>query len=283
MSAYAFFIQTCREEHKQQHPGETIVFRDFSKKCADRWKTLSDVEKQHFSDMATQDRARYAKELQSYRGPRIRNRRRKTRKDPRAPKRALSAFFWFCSDERPKVRAVTPNASVGKVARELGMLWASAEQDVKDKYEKMAIKDKQRYEEQMEAYKKGDFSRHVEGMEDLPPPDPNNLGKLPNIKKYKYVPPKLQERPFLGHTIGMGQGSLGGAGEEEATSSQPHEEDDDDEGREPEEDYVFDGEEGGEDEDEEDEMVSDEEMEDNGSVIEDDMPDRGLPPPDLVN
>lgn len=38
MSAYAFFIQTCREEHKQKHPGETIVFREFSRKCADRWK-----------------------------------------------------------------------------------------------------------------------------------------------------------------------------------------------------------------------------------------------------
>lgn len=118
-------------------------------------------------------------------------------------------------------------------------------------------------------------------MEDLPPPDPNNLGKLPNIKKYKYVPPRPQERPFLGHTIGMGQGSLGGGGEEEATSSQPQEEDNDVEGQE--EDFCFDGEEGeGEDNDEdEDEMVSDEEMEDNGSVIEDNMPDRGLPPPDL--
>ncbi|KAA0197920.1 hypothetical protein HAZT_HAZT004718 [Hyalella azteca] len=108
---------------------------------------MTSAEKQHFSDMATQDRARYAKELQSYRGPRIRNRRRKTRKDPRAPKRALSAFFWFCSDERPKVRTANPGASVGKIARELGSLWASSDQQVKDKYEKMAVQDKLRYEQ----------------------------------------------------------------------------------------------------------------------------------------
>jgi len=38
MSAYAFFIQTCREEFKQSNPGESIVFKEFSKKCAQRWK-----------------------------------------------------------------------------------------------------------------------------------------------------------------------------------------------------------------------------------------------------
>lgn len=62
----------------------------------------------------------------------------------------------------------------------------------------------------MEEYKKGNFSRHVEGEEELPPPDPKNLGRLPN-KRYYYHPPRVYQRPFIGHTIGMGQGSLGGA------------------------------------------------------------------------
>jgi len=38
MSAYAFFVQTCREEHKKKHPNETVVFAEFSKKCSERWK-----------------------------------------------------------------------------------------------------------------------------------------------------------------------------------------------------------------------------------------------------
>ena len=38
MSSYAFFVQTCREEHKKKHPGENVVFSDFSKKCSDKWK-----------------------------------------------------------------------------------------------------------------------------------------------------------------------------------------------------------------------------------------------------
>lgn len=40
MSAYAFFVQTCREEHRQKHPNETVEFAQFSRKCADRWKVI---------------------------------------------------------------------------------------------------------------------------------------------------------------------------------------------------------------------------------------------------
>ena len=38
MSSYAFFVQTCREEHKKKHPGEQVVFAEFSKKCSEKWK-----------------------------------------------------------------------------------------------------------------------------------------------------------------------------------------------------------------------------------------------------
>lgn len=40
MTAYAFFVQTCREEHKKKHPDENVVFSEFSKKCAERWKVV---------------------------------------------------------------------------------------------------------------------------------------------------------------------------------------------------------------------------------------------------
>lgn len=40
MSAYAYFVQTCREEHKQKHPNENVVFAEFSRKCSERWKVL---------------------------------------------------------------------------------------------------------------------------------------------------------------------------------------------------------------------------------------------------
>ena len=42
MTAYAFFVQTCREEHKKKHPGESVVFAEFSKKCAEKWKVTGE-------------------------------------------------------------------------------------------------------------------------------------------------------------------------------------------------------------------------------------------------
>lgn len=42
MTAYAFFVQTCREEHKKKHPEEQVVFAEFSRKCAERWKVNID-------------------------------------------------------------------------------------------------------------------------------------------------------------------------------------------------------------------------------------------------
>lgn len=38
MSAYAYFVKTCREEHNKKNPGVTVNFSEFSKKCSERWK-----------------------------------------------------------------------------------------------------------------------------------------------------------------------------------------------------------------------------------------------------
>ncbi|KZC12218.1 High mobility group protein DSP1 [Dufourea novaeangliae] len=158
MTAYAFFVQTCRQEHKKKHPEEKIVFREFSKKCAMRWKTMSDKEKKRFHEMAEKDKKRYDAEMQNYTPPKGeskgRGKKRKHIKDHNAPKRSLSAFFWFCNDERGKVKMLNPEFGVGDIAKELGKKWSDADPETKSKYEAMAEQDKARYEREMTAYKK---------------------------------------------------------------------------------------------------------------------------------
>jgi len=155
MSAYAYFVQTCREEHKKKHPNENVVFAEFSRKCADRWKTMSDKEKQRFHQMAEKDKKRFESEMANYKPPKGEKggKKRKRVKDPNAPKRALSAFFWFCNDERPKVKEAMPDSTVGEVAKELGRRWNDCSDDLKSKYEALAAKDKARYEKESNAYK----------------------------------------------------------------------------------------------------------------------------------
>jgi len=38
MSAYACFVQVIREKYKNKHPDEAVVFSEFSKKCAEKWR-----------------------------------------------------------------------------------------------------------------------------------------------------------------------------------------------------------------------------------------------------
>lgn len=155
MSAYAYFVQTCREEHKKKHPSENVVFAEFSRKCADRWKTMSEKEKSRFHSMAEKDKKRYEGEMANWKPPKGEKggKKKKRAKDPNQPKRALSAFFWFCNDERPKVKETMPDSSVGEVAKELGRRWNECTDDQKSKYEALAAKDKARYEKEMNIYK----------------------------------------------------------------------------------------------------------------------------------
>jgi len=57
-----------------------------------------------------------------------------------------SAFFHYCKEERPKLKAVNPSLSVGEIAKELGDRWNHTAPDGKHIYEEAAQKDKGRYE-----------------------------------------------------------------------------------------------------------------------------------------
>lgn len=165
MTAYAFFVQTCRSEHKKLHPDESVQFAEFSRQCSERWKTMSEKEKKKFHDLADEDKTRYSLEMKDFvptgggtgGGGRRGRRGRGTKppKDPNKPKRALSAFFYYANDERAKVRAANPDFSVGEVAKELGRQWTELTETEKHKYEKLAEADRARYGREMSVYKAG--------------------------------------------------------------------------------------------------------------------------------
>ncbi|ESN93406.1 hypothetical protein HELRODRAFT_157878 [Helobdella robusta] len=154
MSSYAFFVQTCREEHKKKHPGEQVVFAEFSKKCSEKWKAMSAKEKKKFEEMASRDKTRFENETANSSGGKGARGGKKKKKDPNAPKRNLSAFFFFCNEERSKVKSQHPSYTVGEVAKELGKKWEVCED--KSKYDAMAVKDKARYEKEIAAYRSGE-------------------------------------------------------------------------------------------------------------------------------
>ncbi|KAM9314310.1 high mobility group protein B2-like [Pholidichthys leucotaenia] len=162
-SAYAFFVQECRNEHKKKHPGTSVVFTEFSRKCSERWKTMSSTEKGKFDEMAKKDKVRYDREMKSYVPPKGAKQGKK-KKDPNAPKRPPSAFFVFCADHRSKIKEDNPGISIGDIAKKLGEMWAT--QTAKDKapYEAKASKLKEKYEKDMAAYRAKGGSAKGDGV-----------------------------------------------------------------------------------------------------------------------
>lgn len=154
ITSYAFFVKTCKEEHERQHPGVKLDFKEFSKTCAAKWNSMVPNEKRPFERMSEQDKIRYENEMASYIPPPGEKKRKlKRARDPNAPKRALSAFFFFCKSERPKIIEVSPNLKVSEVATELGRRWRSATTADKAMYEANAIQDKARYEQEMAIFR----------------------------------------------------------------------------------------------------------------------------------
>ncbi|XP_016097941.1 high mobility group protein B2-like [Sinocyclocheilus grahami] len=151
-SSYAFFVQTCREEHKKKSPGTKVDFAEFSKKCSERWKTVSSKEKVKFEEMAKTDKVRYDREMKNYMPPKGAKGGKK-QKDPNAPKRPPSAFFVFCSDHRPKVKNDNPGISIGDIAKKLGVMWSKLSPKEKAPYEQKAMKLKEKYEKDVAAYR----------------------------------------------------------------------------------------------------------------------------------
>lgn len=154
-SPYGFFVKMCYEEHKKKYPNENVQVTEISKKCSEKWKTMTDDEKRRFFELAQKDAERYAAEIAAYGGEDAMRKRKRAKKDPNAPKRALSAFFFFSQMKRPEVQSAHTEWKVGQVAQELGRMWKALTEEEKKVYEKMAYDDKHRYEAEMKDYKAG--------------------------------------------------------------------------------------------------------------------------------
>jgi len=152
-SPYGFFVKMCYEEHKKKYPNENVQVTEISKKCSEKWKTMSPAEKQRFYELAQKDAERYQAEIAAFGGEDAMRKRKRAKKDPNAPKRALSAFFFFSQIKRPDVQQAHPDYKVGQVAQELGKMWKELTETEKKTYEEMATRDKTRYEGEMRDYK----------------------------------------------------------------------------------------------------------------------------------
>ncbi len=73
----------------------------------------------------------------------VHRKNRKNKKDPNAPKKALSPYIIFAKEQRSVIKEVDPNLSFVDITKRLGEMWNKL--DNKAKYNEMAEADKVRY------------------------------------------------------------------------------------------------------------------------------------------
>lgn len=78
--------------------------------------------------------------------------RARRKKDPNAPKRAMSAFMFYSNDIRSTVKEECPELPFLQIASEIGRRWKLLTDTEKIPYQEMADKDKARYEDQKKDY-----------------------------------------------------------------------------------------------------------------------------------
>jgi len=80
----------------------------------------------------------------------------KALKDPNKPKRAKSAYLFYCDDHRQKIldtmRKKKKKVNIADVSKQLGAKWKGLSDAAKAPYEAKAQADRDRYQEEMEQY-----------------------------------------------------------------------------------------------------------------------------------
>jgi len=77
----------------------------------------------------------------------------KAPKDPNKPKRSKSGFMFYCDEHRPPLLAKAKEkgkVNIGDISKELGKMWKKLKS--KNKYDKLAAADKERYEKEISEY-----------------------------------------------------------------------------------------------------------------------------------
>ena len=80
----------------------------------------------------------------------------KAPKDPNKPKRAKTAFMYYCEQHRPalleKEKKKGVKVNIGNIAKALGKSWKKLKDGDKSKWNALALADKERYEKEIAEY-----------------------------------------------------------------------------------------------------------------------------------
>lgn len=149
VSSYIHFMLNFRNKFKEQQPNTYLGFKEFSRKCSEKWRSISKHEKAKYEALAELDKARYQQEMMNYIG----KRRKRRKRDPKAPRKPPSSFLLFSRDHYAMLKQENPDWTVVQVAKAAGKMWSTTDEAEKKPYEQKAALMRAKYFEEQEAYR----------------------------------------------------------------------------------------------------------------------------------
>jgi len=120
-------------------------------------------------------------------------------KDPKAPKRALSAWIIYTTEQRPKFKADNPEKSNTELTTLMSQEWRNMTDKDKKKYEDLAVVDKQRYMKEKEEYESNSESENEKPEKVKKEKDPDAPKK--NVNSYMHFSRVIRAKhPNVKHT-----------------------------------------------------------------------------------
>jgi hypothetical protein len=147
----------------KQFKGDSSKVTLVMKAAGEIWKKMSDADKKQWNAKAEADKARHAKEMETYvpsetsGAAKKKGKKGKKEKDPNKPKKGLSGYMFFVKENRADIIAKDlkgDGSKVAEVTKIAGKKWRELDAKGREKYEKMAAEDKKRWEKEMAEYKK---------------------------------------------------------------------------------------------------------------------------------
>jgi hypothetical protein len=159
LSAYNIFSTAIRIELKEAQPNLDPMA--MSTELGRRWREVSNEDKKQWGEKAAADKERHRKEMEVYTPPveiagggsiGSRPPAKKSRRDPNAPKPALSAYNIFNTAIRIELKEAQPDSNPTVISTELGRRWRELSNEDKKQWGEKAAADAERYRKEMEVY-----------------------------------------------------------------------------------------------------------------------------------
>lgn len=183
LTAYFAWMKEHRAQVKEENPN--VTNKELTKKLGEKWSSCTVDDKKPYMETAKTLMEEWKKKMEVYKKTdeykefmikkrafdqkkkaKGKGKKAKQPKDPNQPKRPSTGFFLFVQEKRPEVKASLPPEQQNKVTlvtKKCGAMWNDpANADMKAEYTARAQKLKEKWNEDMAAYKKTDKYREYQ-------------------------------------------------------------------------------------------------------------------------